>query len=725
MTEPALTRRERVIEILNKAAAGANADYHGHPNFWELAPEELQEVEIYGFRMVAPADHDCESAPLCPPEREVKAVQGGKCCSSTSAEAPPEEAEAGVKPGTAATPGRGAASGLVMGLRCQYPFDGSRFPRLPWGGTRVDADDIRFIEEWIDDGLPDDDLAVGVSFDEERAGEGVSSHEVFHIYSLPTGEYKYKSGELKQRVNLESLDSLQLEKLRHAHKELYRLNDFPLDKRNYNNQALIHQNHCQHAWERFLPWHRVYMYEFEQALQDFCPDVTLPYWDWPMPIYREGVYQIGEKGEYDTWGGQIPDAYRAFLTPQSIENLRKKYPGEDWTPLERIVCKLYTSQQLFFFAVAGQIGRRNAKKYRNDLIYELLQANPLWYPLRYPAEFWGDHVPTEDPPQVRANLTTINSMIHYHYPTAPEVAQIQSLSNYRDYGGGPIYNDSYGYMDQNPHNTLHIWSGGQNPDFNPDAEGAKRGVQVVRRYHTKSDLYSQPEYGDMFSNLTAAYDPIFWIHHINIDRLWSEWQVENPNAMPTDLETALSPWDYTVKDVLDIHKFGYEYVKGCYIFAVDEGSPVSRFVSGPAGVPGHVLKRHKKVEIRLHRVPQLPLSCYIRAFLNDTGADATSRVRDNPHYAGYAAVFGHGDCYGGPGHCDVPPLEPRRFDRRGRHMNTPRNYRIDATECVNGLVNDPEAPATDLRVTLVVVGVDGKEIPGLLRLAGVSLNFKD
>ena len=58
------------------------------------------------------------------------------------------------------------------------------------------------------------------------------------------------------------------------------------DRRNFNNQALIHQNHCQHGWERFLPWHRAYLYEFEQNLQDFDRDIMLPYWDWTMPQYR-------------------------------------------------------------------------------------------------------------------------------------------------------------------------------------------------------------------------------------------------------------------------------------------------------------------------------------------------------------------------------------------------------------------------------------------------------
>jgi hypothetical protein len=32
--------------------------------------------------------------------------------------------------------------------------------------------------------------------------------------------------------------------------------------------------------QRFLPWHRVYLSQLEQQLQNFDPDVTIPYWDW-------------------------------------------------------------------------------------------------------------------------------------------------------------------------------------------------------------------------------------------------------------------------------------------------------------------------------------------------------------------------------------------------------------------------------------------------------------
>ena len=51
------------------------------------------------------------------------------------------------------------------------------------------------------------------------------------------------------------------------------------------------------------------------------------------------------------------------------------------------------------------------------------------------------------------------------------------------------------------------------------AKQRNRSVQVAgRRIHTREDLYSQPANGDMLSNLTASFDPVFWPIHANIDR---------------------------------------------------------------------------------------------------------------------------------------------------------------------------------------------------------------
>lgn len=682
------TRYERVKQILSAAAAESAVDYGGQGRFWEAPLSQLLTVRVFGVRMIAP-------------EQEA----GGSCCG----------------------PGRGTASGLILGLRGHAPFDGSRFPRLPWGGQPVAGAAIQFISDWIDDGCPENDQVIG-AYDLDAASAEVGLEDISednvelavraaYAASSPE-EYTYRRGELRHRMNLDCMSEGQLEKLRAAFRELYHLNKWPEDPRSYNNLALIHQNHCQHGWERFLPWHRIYLYEFEQALQDQVPDVTLPYWDWTMPQYHPSLPQKG-------W--IIPRAIQAYLTETSIEELKAADPPLPADAAEKLRKKMvepgktYASQRRFFDEVDQVIGKKYTKgDHRERFIDALLASNAFWYPLRYPAEYTAQD----------GSSSTINKVIHYHYPTADDIRQILSLRTFRDFGGGSLYDDAFGFLDQNPHNTMHIWTGGMNPDQGKDAQDfgkdlnydRNRGVQVAgRQFHTREDLYSQPKFGDMFSNLTASYDPIFWPVHSNVDRLWWEWQQRNPHGVPADLDAVLTPWSYTIHDTLDMHRFGYEYVKSTYIIPVGLAAPVGRFVSRPIGISEAVRAGFRHAEVRLHHVPQLPRSCFIRVFLNLPDANAATPI-DHDNYAGYLAIFGHGPCYGGPGHCEPPPPQPRNFDRRPRSHNTPRNHRIDVTACARRLI---ESSATSLQMTLVVIGADYNEDSELFRLEGISLTFLD
>ncbi|HXU39376.1 MAG TPA: tyrosinase family protein [Blastocatellia bacterium] len=67
--------------------------------------------------------------------------------------------------------------------------------------------------------------------------------------------------------------------------------------------------------------------------------------------------------------------------------------------------------------------------------------------------------------------------------------------------------------------------------------------------------------GDMGNVGTAAWDPIFWSHHCNIDRLWYLWQIRHgeSNIPPNLLPMVLPPFSLTVRDVLNINALGYEY----------------------------------------------------------------------------------------------------------------------------------------------------------------------
>jgi len=67
--------------------------------------------------------------------------------------------------------------------------------------------------------------------------------------------------------------------------------------------------------------------------------------------------------------------------------------------------------------------------------------------------------------------------------------------------------------------------------------------------------------GDMGVVATAAYDPIFWSHHAMIDRIWWLWQVKNGNGNITQdlLDVVLAPFNFRVRDVLNVNDLGYDY----------------------------------------------------------------------------------------------------------------------------------------------------------------------
>ncbi|NQV98800.1 MAG: tyrosinase family protein [Rhodospirillales bacterium] len=678
----AVQRYDRVCSILDEAAAGSEENYGGLGSFWQGGTAKLKDAVVFGVPMVA---------------------------------------------------SRAENSGLIKGLRGEAPFDGGRFPRLPWGGKQVSEADIVFIAEWIDDGCPEDAVQIDAYLEAEvqpaleavaqpaeqktccaTANYVIQEHE-FGLFDGGVNAFAFGQTEVRQRANIDLLPEKQIDELRDAMRQIMDLNDSAHDRRSFKNQALIHQNHCQHGWERFLPWHRAYIYEFEENLRDFNSNVMMPYWDWTMAQYKPSTPDLG-------W--RIPNALKAYLTTDQAKWLvGALHPAPTKAQRSKILelaelRTLFRTQSCFLELLYNTIGYTHVtpdpkNENRCRVIKALMASNPLWYPLRYPGVYFNKD----------GKLSTINDVIHYHYPTADDIRQIMSLNNFRDFGGGSMYNDSYGFLDQNPHNTMHIWTGGFNPYYTRDSykkddtstRAPQNTAQSKRVYYSDDDLFSQPPNGDMFSNLTASYDPVFWPVHSNVDRLWWQWQQNNPHGSPQDLDAVLTPWSYTVRDTQSIEPFGYEYVRGAYLMPVGYAAPIGRFVSKEIPVP-EGMAEFSRAEVRLHRVPVLTESCIIRVFLNDPAADVSTAVEGNPHFAGYVSIFSHGECIGGPGHCAIP--NPRPGDQRERPHNTPRNHRIDVTQAARRMLEDSKT----LRVTLVVLGA-GDDV--ILKTEGVTLTFLD
>jgi tyrosinase len=67
--------------------------------------------------------------------------------------------------------------------------------------------------------------------------------------------------------------------------------------------------------------------------------------------------------------------------------------------------------------------------------------------------------------------------------------------------------------------------------------------------------------GVMANVMKSPTDPMFWIHHAEVDRLWHIWQLSHGNVHPplAGRDRILDPWPESYDDVLDVRSLGYEY----------------------------------------------------------------------------------------------------------------------------------------------------------------------
>jgi tyrosinase len=116
----------------------------------------------------------------------------------------------------------------------------------------------------------------------------------------------------------------------------------------------------------------------------------------------------------------------------------------------------------------------------------------------------------------------------------------------------------------------------------PPAAPAVASVLAEPTYDTFEPFLEDGPHGDVHvfvgGNMISAdspNDPVFWLHHCNVDRLWSEWQAMHPSADPylpkkpvedpdmgtiAGLRTLMTPWK-TMRpaDVLNTARLGYVY----------------------------------------------------------------------------------------------------------------------------------------------------------------------
>ncbi|MCA9964851.1 MAG: tyrosinase family protein [Anaerolineales bacterium] len=701
------SRYETVKHILDEAQGETISDhlYQGYGSFWRRPLAEFLALEIYGQRMIAPAGgKQSQTAVNC------GCGCGSSCgCGGGEAESGESGEETAVSPNCWPSGGkqqqfapagsqRSEQSGLIKGLRGQAPFDGSQFPPLLWQAKQpVSAENINFIAAWIDDGCPETEAEAPKSQITVLSNKlrdlsfGAAQHARSDEH---TNAIREQVGGLKVRKDVRCLNDTERNGLRRAITCMHQYDPYRQDERSWGYWARIHTDSCQHGWEHFLPWHRLYLYFFEQMLQDFDPLITLPYWDWTA--YAEDNAKTYNTAQLDL--GIIPEAYRCWLDEQAIENLTalqifstsevnslKKIVGQSFNSGARLLAKTKVNYEV---VPLGSNDYQYSDKIR-AIYKELRRVNALWHANRWPGAI------AQRPTQ---------------YPRSQDVDNILAITDFATFGGGPDDDHHFGKLEK-VHNGMHNFAGGSNPFY-------------VKNSNPQSQ--ENPPTGDMTDNRVTAYDPIFWAHHCNVDRIWALWQKKNPNVNPEELDGILPPWSLSVREALSTRKLGYEYIKDSAFFPTVSELPMVRFHSEKTAVSPPALtdfqhNPNSRAEVRLHRIQRVANNASIRVFLNTPDANEATPMENNPHFVGEFMTFG-GSCYGGPGHCDLPLPRSRRFDKRPLHHHEPRNARLDATDAVKYLASLGQ---TELSLHLVVLGIDGQPSENALYLDGVSLNLID
>jgi len=265
-----------------------------------------------------------------------------------------------------------------------------------------------------------------------------------------------------------------------------------------NNMSTMQHGYPAHMGPAFLPWHRVYLDLFEKALSEVSgKQINIPYWDWTDPASLQTVFAA------DFMGGNGD-------------------PMQNWA------------------VTNGAFRKGNWEiKITDELSIDSLLANQtiLTKPTPFLIRNMGFNkgvavqLPTEKEILNTLGITTYDSA-----PFDSSVDTVKSFRNalegWRGTAGNTCINSQMDVIDlpgrrSTQHNIVHVYVGG------------------IFTANGKTSL------GNMTQN-TSPNDPVFWIHHANIDRLWASYSKRHGNNYQP---ATGAPQGHNLNDVMEPFSF--------------------------------------------------------------------------------------------------------------------------------------------------------------------------
>lgn len=136
------------------------------------------------------------------------------------------------------------------------------------------------------------------------------------------------------------------------------------------------------------------------------------------------------------------------------------------------------------------------------------------------------------------------------------------------------------FLMREPFYDVPPWSASSSIGFRNRLEGWLTRRSDYRYWTEGSQMHNRVHLwvgGNMTSN-ASPNDPVFWLNHCFVDKLWSDWQTQMSMSMPGmpmsrdmfyvpskdgppghNLDDAMSPWKATPRDMLDPGLLGYGY----------------------------------------------------------------------------------------------------------------------------------------------------------------------
>lgn len=273
---------------------------------------------------------------------------------------------------------------------------------------------------------------------------------------------------------------------------------------NWFRNAFVHFMDCPHGNWWFYVWHRGYVGFVEQTVRKYSgmDDFAFPYWDWtenpalPQPMFKGPLTPVADA--FAPYAKDLP-TFTAFIQPAL-----KTY----WS-------KLNKAQQV-------QQGLRGNKSF-DDLWNGVTgnngtdtsdQAFAATARARYPTA--GNAAL----PQYLADMCDPKSIAQGLAPklfTAGNKLDSFTSSKTASHNAMPGQEGMFfSILEGDPHNKIHNYIGGA---------------------FDSPDSWGDGPFGNMTNNLSPV-DPIFFLHHSNMDRLWWLWEDKQRKAglptLPTD-----------------------------------------------------------------------------------------------------------------------------------------------------------------------------------------------